>query len=103
MPYVPGKIWTATRYSYMSTPFFAILIAVGAGFFHQQLTRVYTAVAHVLAAAALFVVGGLYSWQTLHQTQPFLRETARWHVLADDLVANYPTVPEGNTVYVIDD
>ena len=31
MPYVPGKIWTATRYSYMATPFFAILVAVAAG------------------------------------------------------------------------
>jgi hypothetical protein len=101
-PYVPGKIWTATRYSYMSTPFFAVLVAIAAGFVHHHLARLYKPAAHVLAAAALATVGGLYSWQTLHQTQPFLRETARWHLLADDLRADYPTVPEGTTIYVVD-
>ena len=102
-PYVPGKIWTATRYSYMATPFFAILVAVSAGFIHHYAVRLYKPAAHVLAAMALVAVGGLYSWQTIHQTQPFLRATDRWQLLADDLQANYQTVPPGTTVYVIDD
>lgn len=103
MPYVPGKIWTATRYSYMATPFFAILVAVAAGFVHHYAAKLYKPAAHVLAATALVAVGGLYSWQTIHQTQPFLRATDRWQLLADDLRANYEQVPPGTTIYVIDD
>ncbi len=103
MPYVPGKIWTASRYTYMSTPFFAILVALAAGWVHQRLARIYKPGAHVLAAAAIVVVAGLYSWQVIHQTQPFLEETDRWQVLADDLRASYGEVPAGSTVYVIDD
>jgi hypothetical protein len=103
MPYVPGKIWTATRYSYMSTPFFAILVAICAGFVHHYAVKLYRPAAHVLAAMALFAVGGLYSWQTIHQTQPFLRATDRWELLAHDLRANYEQVPPGTTIYVIDD
>ncbi len=103
MPYVPGKIWTATRYSYMATPFFAILVAVSAGFVHHYAVKVYRPAAHVVAAMALVAVGGLYSWQTIHQTQPFLRATDRWELLAHDLRANYQEVPAGTTIYVIDD
>jgi hypothetical protein len=102
-PYVPGKIWTATRYSYMATPFFAILVALCAGFVHHYAAKIYRPAAHVLAAMALVAVGGLYSWQTIHQTQPFLRATDRWQLLADDLRANYENVPPGATIYVIDD
>jgi hypothetical protein len=103
MPYVPGKIWTATRYTYMSTPFFAILVAVAGGWVHHHLARIYKPAAHVLAATALISVAGLYSWQVIHQTQPFLKETDRWQLLVDDLRANYSQVPAGSTVYVIDD
>src|SRR5207249_3025186 len=63
MPYVPGKIWTATRYTYSSLPFFAILAAITAGWLHHQATRLYRPAAHLLAALALAAVGGLYSWQ----------------------------------------
>src|SRR4029077_3219741 len=97
------KIWTATRYTYMSLPFFAILVAVGAGGFHQQAARIWKPGAHALAAMALVAVAGLYSWQTIHQTQPCLKDPDRWHLLTDDLKANYSQVPLGNTVYVIDD
>ncbi|MEX2245507.1 MAG: hypothetical protein WEC75_02380 [Dehalococcoidia bacterium] len=103
MPYAPGKIWTATRYTYMALPFFAILVAVAAGFVHHHLVRLNRPLAHVLAAAALFAVGGLYAWQTTHQTQPFLEETARWRLLTDELRANYASLPEGSTLYVLDD
>ncbi|MBI2723650.1 MAG: hypothetical protein HYX50_01170 [Chloroflexi bacterium] len=103
LPYAPGKMWTATRYTYMSTPFFAILVAVAAGYAYHHLLRLYRPLAHVLGAAALVSVAGLYAWQTVAQTQPFLRETDRWEVLARDLRANYDQVPEGSTIYVIDD
>lgn len=103
MPYVPGKIWTATRYTYMATPFFAILVAVAAGLVHHYAVRVYRPAAHVLAAAALFAVGGLYAWQTIDQTDAFVRDTARWELLATELRAAYDDVPAGSTVYVIED
>jgi len=103
MPYVPSKLWTATRYTYMALPFFAILVAVAAGWVHHHAARLNRYGAHVLAAAALFAVGGLYSWQTIHQTQPFTRDTVRWQLLADDLRAQYPSVPAGTTIYVVDD
>jgi hypothetical protein len=48
-------------------------------------------------------VAGLYAWQTVHQTQPFMKETDRWEVLADELKTAYPDVPTGSTIYVIDD
>lgn len=103
MPYTPGKIWTATRYTYMALPFFAILVAVTAGFVHHYATRLNRPIAHVLAAAALFAVGGLYAWQTTDQTQSFLKETDRWELLATELRATYPALPAGSTVFVIDD
>jgi hypothetical protein len=103
MPYVPGKIWTATRYTYMAMPFFAILVAVGAGFIHHHLARFNKPIAHTLAAAAVIAVAGLYAWQTWHQTQPFLRETDRWELLAAGLQDTFPEVPAGTTIYVIDD
>lgn len=103
MPYVPGKIWTATRYTYMSTPFFAILVAVAAGWVHHHLARLYKPAAHALAGMALVAVAGLYSWQVIHQTEPFLDQTDRWRVLTEDLRASYGTVPAGATIYVIDD
>ena len=102
-PYAPGKIWVATRYTYMATPFFAILVAVAAGWVHQHATRLYRPGAHAFAALALATVGGLYGWQTMHQTQPFLYETTRWQLLAGDLQANYDHVPPGTTIWVIDD
>jgi hypothetical protein len=103
MPYAPGKIWTATRYTYMSLPFFAILVAVAAGFVHHHAARLWKPGAHALAGMALVAVAGLYSWQTIHQTQPFMKDTDRWQLLAEDLTANYDPVPRGTTIYVIDD
>jgi hypothetical protein len=103
MPYVPGKIWTATRYSYMATPFFAILVAVAAGFVFHYATRLWKPGAYALGALAIATVGGLYSWQTIVQEQPFLNDTARWEMLANDLKKEYPAVPRGSTVYVIDE
>jgi len=103
MPYAPGKIWTATRYTYMALPFFGILVAISADWVHQHLGRLNRPMAHALAAAALVAVAGLYSWQTVHQTQPFLKNTDRWELLANELRSAYPTVPAGATIYVIDD
>ena len=103
MPYVPGKIWTASRYTYMSTPFFAILVAITAGFVFHYAVKVWTPGAYALGAVAIASVAGLYSWQTMHQTQPFLKETARWELLVHDLQVNYEEVPRGTTVYVIDE
>jgi len=103
MPYTPGKIWTATRYTYMALPFFAILVAVAAGFVHHHIARWYAPLAHLLATAALVAVGVSYAWQTTDQTEPFLEETERWELLARELKDAYPTVPAGETVWVIDD
>jgi hypothetical protein len=103
MPYAPGKIWTATRYTYMALPFFAILVAIAAGWVYAHAERLNRYATHALAAVALFAVAGLYAWQTLHQTEPFLDETARWQLLVDDLRASYAEVPAGTTVWVVDD
>lgn len=103
MPYAPGKIWTATRYTYMATPFFAILVACAAGLVFHHAARLYKPAAYALGALALAAVGGLYAWQTIHQTQPFMSQTDRWRVLAGDLKSTYPSVPAGTTIYVIDD
>ncbi|HEY8172160.1 MAG TPA: hypothetical protein VIH21_03665 [Dehalococcoidia bacterium] len=103
MPYVPGKIWTASRYTYMALPFFAILVAVAAGWVHQYAVRLNRVGAHALAAVALVAVGGLYAWQTTAQTQPFLHDTDRWQLLATELPQAIADAPDGSTVYVIDD
>ena len=103
MPYVPGKMWTATRYTYMSLPFFAVLVAVAAGWVHHHAVRLNRYAAHALAAIALVAIGGRYALETSQQTRPFLQDTDRWQLLADDLRQQYPTVPPGTTVYVVDD
>jgi hypothetical protein len=103
MPYVPGKIWTATRYSYMATPFFAILVAVFAGFFFHYAVKVWKPGAYAIGALAIATVAGLYSWQTMSQTEPFLKDTTRWELLVSDLRDQYEEVPEGTTIYIIDE
>jgi hypothetical protein len=103
MPYAPGKIWVATRYTYLALPFFALMVAVAAGWVHAQVERLHRPLAQLLATAALLAVGGLYAWQTHVQTRPFLEETERWQLLADELESNYETVPPGTTIWVIDD
>lgn len=103
MPYVPSKMWTATRYTYMATPFFAILVAVAAGFVYHHARRVNRFAANALAAAALVAVGALYTWQSIEQTDPFVKDTARWRLLSDELRATYPGVPAGTTIYIADD
>lgn len=103
MPYAPGKIWVATRYTYLALPFFAILVAVAAGWLHEHAARLHRPTAHAVAALALVVVGGLYAWQTSTQTEPFVEDTQRWQLLADELQANYETVPAGTTIWVVDD
>ncbi|HXK34357.1 MAG TPA: hypothetical protein VNM91_10120 [Dehalococcoidia bacterium] len=102
-PYVPGKIWTASRYTYMATPFFAVLAAVGAGFVFHQLLRLWRPAAYGLGAAALLAAAGLYSWQYIDQTQPFLDDTERWEQLVAGLQEHYPEVPAGSTVYVVEE
>jgi hypothetical protein len=103
MPYAPGKIWTATRYTYMATPFFAVLVAVAAGWVFHHAARLYKPAAYALGALAIAAVAGLYAWQDVKQTDPFIKQTDRWQLLADELRANYDTVPAGTTVYVVDD
>lgn len=102
-PYIPGKIWTASRYTYMSTPFFAILVAVAAGFVFHHAVRVWKPGAYALGAAALITVGGLYAWQTVDQTQPFVEDTERWDQLVAGLHEHYPDVPAGSSIFVIDE
>ena len=46
-------MWTATRYTYLSLPFFAILVAVAAGWVHHHAVRLNRYAAHALAAVAL--------------------------------------------------
>jgi hypothetical protein len=103
MPYAPGKIWTATRYTYMALPFFGLLVAIAAGFVFHHLVRLNRPIAYALAAAALVTVGGLYAWQTNKQTDPFLENSDRWELLATELHEQYPDVTPGTTVYVVDD
>ena len=103
MPYVPGKIWTATRYTYLALPFFAILVAVTAGFVYGHVRDFNRYIANGLALIALATVGGLYAWQTIDQTQPFLDDTERWELLVTELDEEYGDIPPGTTVYVVDD
>jgi hypothetical protein len=103
MPYTPGKIWTATRYTYMAMPFFAILVAVSAGLAFHYAARLWKPGAYALGGLAIAAVAGLYSWQTIVQTDPFLEETDRWELLVRDLQANYDEVPRGTTIYVVEE
>lgn len=103
LPYAPAKIWTATRYTYMSLPFFAILVAMVAAWHYDLVARLQRHTAVVLAAAAIVAIGGLYSWQTIDQNRPFLELTDRWRVLTHELQASDATVSAGTTIYVVDD
>ena len=52
--------------------------------------------------AFLAIVASLYGWQTYAQDSRSGRGTERWQLLVDDLQANYRTVPNGTTIYIID-
>lgn len=102
LPYAPAKIWTATRYTYMSLPFFAIIIAIAAAWYYDVLARRQRHVAMTLGAAAILAVAGLYSWQTIDQSTPFLELTDRWQVLTQELEQSRTDVPAGTTIYIVD-
>jgi hypothetical protein len=59
--------------------------------------------AYALGGLAIAAVAGLYAWQTIIQTDPFLEETERWELLVEELQANYDEVPEGTTIYVVEE
>ena len=102
MPFAPVEIWTASRYMYSAVAFFAPLAAIAAYGAYDRVHRFARVPANVLALALLAIIASLYGWQTYAQDSRSGRGTERWQLLVDDLQANYQTVPDGTTIYIID-
>lgn len=105
LPFVPVKIWTASRYTYSAVAFFAPLAAIAAYAVYERLRGVHRwarVPVNVLALVFVAAVAALYGWQTYARDTQSGRETARWRLLVDELRANYPTVPPGTTIYIVD-
>lgn len=99
VPYLPIKLWSAARYTYVAAiPFSilaALLFAAVAGY-SKRLTPVLPA----LLALVAFGVLGLYGWQTWNQNQVIAGGSVRWQTMLVGLREQYPDLPNGSTVYV---
>lgn len=99
LPFLPLKLWSATRYVYLATIPFSMLAAVTL----TEVIRIGRAVSPVIPALATFlVIGvlGLYGWQTVSQNDDFKASTGEWRTLVTGLQDLYPELPAGSTVYV---
>ena len=105
LPFAPVEIWTASRYTYSSVAFFAPLAAIAAYAVYSRAHRLHRRLrlpVSVLALAFVATVAALYGWQTTVQDARTAQGTLRWQVLADELRANYASVPPGTTIYIVD-
>lgn len=104
LPFVPVEIWTASRYSYGSVAFFAIIASIGSYWIFER-ARSSHPVARVpvtlIALAFVATVGGLYAWQSYAQDARSGRGTERWELLVNELRNTYPDVPDGTTIYIV--
>jgi len=99
LPYLPIKLWAATRYTYLAAIPFSILAAIAFAEAARYGRRLTPAVPALLAVVA-FGVLGLYSWQTWTQNHQQAEVSANWRTLVTALRAAYPHVPAGSTVYI---
>ncbi len=99
VPYLPIKIWGATRYTYLASVPFAILAAVLFAEAARYGRRLTPALPFALAVVA-FGVLGLYGWQTWTQNHQQAEVSDGWRALVTALRAAYPELPAGSTVYV---
>lgn len=104
LPFVPVEIWTASRYSYASVAFFAIVASIAAYWAFDRarsshpLARV---PATLVALAFVAAVAGLYAWQSYAQDARSGRGTERWELLVNELRDTYADVPDGTTIYIV--
>jgi hypothetical protein len=101
IPHVFVSDHTASRFTYMATPGFAIAAAACAVACEPWLRRAHRALPALAAAAILAGVAPWYAWQTHLQNEPWRRTTADWRRLHDELQRTYPVVPAGSRVEVI--
>jgi len=99
LPYLPIKLWAATRYVYLAAIPFSILAALLFSEAARYGRRLTPAVPALLAVIA-FGVLGLYSWQTWTQNHQQAEASDDWRALVTALRDAYPEVPAGSTVYV---
>ena len=105
LPFVPVEIWTASRYTYAAVAFFAIGAGIVGVALYDRVASWHRRVhgpAMALGLAFVAVVAGLYSWQTHARDARSGEGTARWKLLVDELRANYPSVPPGTTIWIVD-
>lgn len=105
LPFVPVEIWTASRYTYASVAFFAIIASVGSYQVFDRLRGAHPAArapVTLVALALVAVVASLYAWQSHAQDARSGRGTERWELLVDKLRETYPDVPDGTTIYIVD-
>lgn len=103
-PFVP-VVWTTSRYSYGAMAFFAPLAALaGYGLYERarSLHRYARAPANVVALALIATVASLYAWQSYAHNARSGRDSERWRLLVDELRANYPALPPGTTIWIVD-
>lgn len=105
LPFAPVAIWTASRYTYGAVAFFAPIAAIVAYAAYDRVRRSHDLLrvpATLLGVAFIATVAGLYSWQTHAQHVRSGEGTERWRLLAQEMERNYPDVPPGTTVWIVD-
>jgi Dolichyl-phosphate-mannose-protein mannosyltransferase len=101
IPHIFVADHTASRFTYMATPGFAIAAAACAIACEPWLRRAHRALPALALTAVLAAVAPWYAWQTHLQNEPWRRTTADWRRLHDELQRTFPAVPPGARVEVI--
>jgi hypothetical protein len=105
LPFVPVRIWTASRYTYAAVAFFSPIAAIALYYLYDRVARMHRHIripAMALGLALVSAIAVLYSWQTLAQDTRSGRNTDRWLLLVNELQGNYQDVPDGTTIYIVD-
>ena len=103
LPHIFIETHTATRFTYLATPGFALLAAGSAIVAERTLRRIDIRAPVIAGAFTLGLIAPWYAMQTHLQNEPWRRTTSNWQRLHDDLKAAYPSTPPGARVEVMAD
>ncbi|MGB2694398.1 MAG: hypothetical protein WBD55_04325 [Dehalococcoidia bacterium] len=100
VPYAPIAFRLAPRYVYLASVPFSIVFALAVWDAARYAARFAPAAPYAFAAGAVVVLG-LYGWRTWDQNREIAVLSSDFEELVQGLEARYPTLPPGDTVYVL--
>jgi hypothetical protein len=101
-PHVFIEYFTASRYLYLATPGYALVVAAAAIMLFEKLPRsVSRRTVSIVGALAVFALAAWYAYQTYQQDEHFRDASTAWRGYHDDVTSLWPEVPPETRVVTI--